>query len=214
MTSTSTVFYYWDPTQMTNAMKTSFSTTWRSMQRFGFHTAELPAMTQENITTGNSVVYHVFLSQGTVTTIFNHSLETVCHYVKEVLRAVVALSTRLIRPSENYNDGVEPHRPDLRYSGNTHDARMLARAIHDPEIHFPLLAPRKYYFVDSGFAHRPGYMAPYKESDILYHFQQVDEDAAEVELPNVEDEMQAEIHAPEMQRSEWDRLRDYMAQQP
>ncbi|XP_022851889.1 uncharacterized protein LOC111373569 [Olea europaea var. sylvestris] len=287
-----------------------------------------------------------------VTTIFNHSLETVCHYVKEVLRAVVVLSARMIRPSENY-DGVEPHRPNLSkhslfedcigaidgthvkavlprhdrvnfigwkgvptqnvlaacdfnlcftfvlagYSGNTHDARMLARAIHDPKIHFPLPAPRKYYLVDSGFAHRPGYMAPYKGSDILYHFQQfrdertgrrhrfrnarekfnfrhsscknvierafgvwkerwkildrmpsypfrtqvaivvammgihnfmrrsgvvdaaftraeVDEDVAEVELPNVEDETQAEMHAPEIQRSEWDRLRDYMAQQP
>ncbi|XP_022849782.1 uncharacterized protein LOC111371844 [Olea europaea var. sylvestris] len=217
-----------------------------------------------------------------VTTIFNHSLETVCHYVKEVLHAVVALSARMIRP---------------RYSGNTHDACMLARAIHDPEIHFPLPAPGKYYLVDSGFAHRPRYMAPYKGSDILYHFQQfrdertgrrrrfqnarekfnfrhsscrnvierafgvwkerwkildrmpsypfrtqvaivvatmgihnfmrrsgvvdaaftraeVDENVAEVELPNVEDETQAEIHAPKIQRSEWDRLRDYMAQQP
>ncbi|XP_022843271.1 uncharacterized protein LOC111366808 [Olea europaea var. sylvestris] len=288
-----------------------------------------------------------------VTTIFNHSLETVCHYVKEVLRAIVALSTRLIRLSENYNDGVEPHRLDLSkhplfedcigaidgthvkamlpryervnfigrkgvptqnvlaacdfnlfftfvlagYSGNTHDACMLARAIHDSKIHFPLPALGKYYLVDSGFAHRPRYMAPYKGSDILYHFQQfrdertgshrrfrntrekfnfrhsscrnvierafgvwkerwkildrmprypfrtqiaivvatmgihnfmrrsgvvdaaftrakVDEDAAEVELPNVEDEIQAEIHASKIQRSEWDRLQDYMAQQP
>ncbi|XP_022897755.1 uncharacterized protein LOC111411457 [Olea europaea var. sylvestris] len=240
-------------------------------------------------------------------------------------------NSRMIRPSENYNDGVEPERPYLSkhplfedcigaidgthveavlplhdhvnfigrkgYSGNTHDACMLARAIHDPKIHFPLPAPGKYYLVDSGFAHRPRYMAPYKGSDILYDFQQfrdertgrrrrfrnarekfnfrhsscrnvierafsvwkerwkildrmpsypfrtqvaivvatmgihnfmrrsgvvdavftraeVDEDVAEVELPNVEDETQAEIHSPKIQRSEWDRLRDYMAQQP
>ncbi|XP_022851146.1 uncharacterized protein LOC111372947 [Olea europaea var. sylvestris] len=57
-------------------------------------------------------------------------------------------------------------------TGNSHDARILARAIHNPEIEFPQPVPGKYYLVDSKFAHRPGYIAPYKGSDILYHFQQ------------------------------------------
>lgn len=41
-----------------------------------------------------------------------------------------------------------------------------------------------------------------------------DDDDAEVELPSAEDEMHAEMHAPKLQRSEWDRLRDYLVQQP
>lgn len=61
-------------------------------------------------------------------------------------------------------------------TGNLHDARILARAIHSSEIHFLLSAPGKYYSVDSKFAHRPGYMAPYKGYDILYHFQQFREE--------------------------------------
>lgn len=36
---------------------------------------------------------------------------------------------------------------------------------------------------------------------------EVDDDAVEVELPNAEDEMHAEINEPKAQRSEW----DYMA---
>lgn len=39
-----------------------------------------------------------------------------------------------------------------------------------------------------------------------------DENAVEVELPNAEDEMHAEMNALKMQRNNWDRLRDYMAQ--
>lgn len=54
---------------------------------------------------------------------------------------------------------------------NTHDARILARAIHSPEINFSLPVIGKYYMVDSSFAHRLGYMSPYKSSDILNHFQ-------------------------------------------
>lgn len=43
---------------------------------------------------------------------------------------------------------------------------------------------------------------------------EADEDAAEVELPDAKDEIHAKMNAPDMQRTEWDRLRDYMAQQP
>ncbi|XP_022889066.1 uncharacterized protein LOC111404502 [Olea europaea var. sylvestris] len=159
-----------------------------------------------------------------VTTIFNHSLQTVCQFFKEVLRAVMSLSERIIRPTHNYNDGVEPHKPDpnkhplfqdcigaidgthvramlprhervnfigrkgiptqnllaacdfnlcftfvlVGYTGNMHDARILAHAIYSPEIEFPQPATGKYYLVDFDFAHRPGYMAPYKGSDILH----------------------------------------------
>lgn len=39
---------------------------------------------------------------------------------------------------------------------NTHDARILAWAIHSPDIHFSQLAPRKYYLIDLGFVYRPG----------------------------------------------------------
>ncbi|KAL2532347.1 Uncharacterized protein Adt_05698 [Abeliophyllum distichum] len=57
-------------------------------------------------------------------------------------------------------------------TGNVHDSSILARAIHSTDINFPQPANGKYYLVDSGFAHRPGYMAPYKGPDIRYHFQE------------------------------------------
>ncbi|KAL2460619.1 hypothetical protein Adt_44039 [Abeliophyllum distichum] len=57
-------------------------------------------------------------------------------------------------------------------TGNVHDSRILARAIHSVDINFPQPANGKYYLVDSGFAHRSGYMAPYKGPDIRYHFQE------------------------------------------
>lgn len=47
-----------------------------------------------------------------VNTIFNHLLQTICQYFKKVLRMVISLSTRLIQPRLNYNDGADPHRPD------------------------------------------------------------------------------------------------------
>ncbi|KAL2511355.1 putative harbinger transposase-derived nuclease [Abeliophyllum distichum] len=55
---------------------------------------------------------------------------------------------------------------------NTHDSRILARAIYSPDINSLEPRPGKYYLVDSGFANRPGYLAPYKVSDIRYHFQE------------------------------------------
>ncbi|XP_022891788.1 uncharacterized protein LOC111406631 [Olea europaea var. sylvestris] len=154
------------------------------------------------------------------------------------------------------------------WTRTTHDSRMLARSIHSPEIDFPHPAQGKFYLVDSGFAHRPGYMAPYKGSDILYHFQQfydgetgrrrnfrnarerfnfrhlscrnvierafgvwkvrwkildrvvdeaftrveTDPDAAEVELPDEQEQAAVELNAPETQRNEWDRFCDFLAQ--
>ncbi|KAL2466789.1 Uncharacterized protein Adt_42640 [Abeliophyllum distichum] len=57
-------------------------------------------------------------------------------------------------------------------TGNVHDSRILARTIHSADINFLEPANGKYYLVDSGFAHRPEYMAPYKGPDIRYHFQE------------------------------------------
>ncbi|XP_022857675.1 uncharacterized protein LOC111378679 [Olea europaea var. sylvestris] len=41
---------------------------------------------------------------------------------------------------------------------------------------------------------------------------ETDPDAAEVELPDEQEQAAVEINAPEMQRNEWDRFRDYLAQ--
>lgn len=57
-------------------------------------------------------------------------------------------------------------------NGNTYSARILARAIHSPEIHFSLAASSKCYLFDSIFCYRPEYMAAYKSSNIFYYFQQ------------------------------------------
>ncbi|XP_022891353.1 uncharacterized protein LOC111406262 [Olea europaea var. sylvestris] len=59
-----------------------------------------------------------------------------------------------------------------REHGPTQDSRILAHAVHSSDIHFPEPDDGKYYLVDSGFAHRSGYMAPYKGSDVRYHFQE------------------------------------------
>ncbi|KAL2541559.1 putative harbinger transposase-derived nuclease [Abeliophyllum distichum] len=163
-----------------------------------------------------------------VRTLFDHSLQTIHHYFGVVLRAVVKLVAKIIKPKTNYNDSPPNHRPcptrhpyfqdcigaidgthvkavfpaserlhligrkgypsqnvlaacDFNMcftfvlpgtTGNVHDSRILARAIHSADINFPQPANGKYYLVDSGFAHRPGYMAPYKGPNIRYHFQE------------------------------------------
>ncbi|KAL2497381.1 putative harbinger transposase-derived nuclease [Abeliophyllum distichum] len=163
-----------------------------------------------------------------VRTVFDHSLQTIHHYFGVVLRAVVKLGAKIIKPKTNYNESPPDHRPSstrhlyfqdcigaidgthvkavlsaserLHFigrkgypsqnvlaacdfnmcftfvlpgtTGNVHDSRILARAIHSTDINFPQPANGKYYLVDSGFAHRPGYMAPYKGPDIRYHFQE------------------------------------------
>lgn len=58
-------------------------------------------------------------------------------------------------------------------TGMMHDSRILVRMIYSPKFDFSVLASGKYYLVDLGFTHRPGYMAPFKGSDISYHFQQL-----------------------------------------
>ncbi|XP_022863731.1 uncharacterized protein LOC111383799 [Olea europaea var. sylvestris] len=204
-----------------------------------------------------------------VNKVFNHSFETICHYVKEVLRAVIVLSTRLIRPSHNYNDSLWSHRLDLNKHPLFQDCIDAINEMHvkvvlpwNELVHFigrkgaptpkcaghmrfqfmfhvcvsrahqeyarcsttcvchPLarhlfLLPGlgKYYLVDLRFAHRLGYMAPYKGVDEAFTRADEDEDAADVELSNADHKMHAKMHALKLQRNEWDKFRDYMAQQ-
>ncbi|XP_022860445.1 uncharacterized protein LOC111380994 [Olea europaea var. sylvestris] len=134
-----------------------------------------------------------------VRTLFNHYLQTIGHYFKIVLDAACEFAIRLIRPDPNYNHGAEHHVPNLNQHplfencigaiDGTHVQAILPRDERGGQeqrmIHacwlglyivlkliFPILPQENFYLVDSGFAHRPGYMAPYKGSDILYHFQQ------------------------------------------
>lgn len=59
----------------------------------------------------------------------------------------------------------------IGFKETTRDSRISTQAMHSLEIYFLHPTPRKYYLVDSGFTHRPEYMAPYKGSNILYHLQ-------------------------------------------
>ncbi|XP_024013204.1 uncharacterized protein LOC112087527 [Eutrema salsugineum] len=47
-------------------------------------------------------------------------------------------------------------------AGSTHDSRVLETAIRDDPM-FPKPPDRKYYLVDSGYANRRGYLAPYRK---------------------------------------------------
>ncbi|XP_010463088.1 PREDICTED: uncharacterized protein LOC104743739 [Camelina sativa] len=59
-------------------------------------------------------------------------------------------------------------------AGSAHDARVLSTAIPDDTM-FPTPAEGKYYLVDSGYANKRGYLAPYrKQSNVgtRYHLQE------------------------------------------
>ncbi|KAL5581725.1 hypothetical protein UlMin_014167 [Ulmus minor] len=47
------------------------------------------------------------------------------------------------------------------WEGSVHDARVLRDAERDPSFRFPHPPMGKYYLVDSGYANRPGFLAPY-----------------------------------------------------
>lgn len=69
---------------------------------------------------------------------------------------------------------------------NIHDNRIQARAVYSPNIHFPQPALRKYYYVDSRFAYRLGYIAPYKGSYVHYHFQEFHYNSGgKIQLPSL-----------------------------
>nr|XP_017228074.1 PREDICTED: putative nuclease HARBI1 [Daucus carota subsp. sativus] len=57
------------------------------------------------------------------------------------------------------------------WEGGAHDSRILNEARLKPELNFPHPTENKYYLVDAGYAHKKGYMAPYKGSGIRYHIQ-------------------------------------------
>ncbi|KAL2470814.1 Uncharacterized protein Adt_38950 [Abeliophyllum distichum] len=131
----------------------------------------------------------VNLEGDTLTWLMYCRATTIHHYFNVVLRAVVRLGTKIIKPKPNYNDSPTDHRPDpfrhlyfqalmcftfvlLGTTENVHDSRILARTIHSLEVNFSLPTTGKYYLFDSGFAYRFGYMASYKGADIIYHFQE------------------------------------------
>ncbi|CAN6845574.1 unnamed protein product [Brassica oleracea] len=58
--------------------------------------------------------------------------------------------------------------------GSAHDARVLATAIRDDPM-FPVPPENKYYLVDSGYANRRGYLAPFRKEfgeSTRYHLQE------------------------------------------
>ncbi|XP_043706591.1 uncharacterized protein LOC122656188 [Telopea speciosissima] len=55
------------------------------------------------------------------------------------------------------------------WEGTAHNNRILWEAINVPRLKFPHPPPGKYYLVDSGYIHNPGYMAPFK--NVRYHQQ-------------------------------------------
>ncbi|KAL2481263.1 hypothetical protein Adt_34229 [Abeliophyllum distichum] len=210
-----------------------------------------------------------------VRTMFGHSLQTIGHYFKLVLRAVVQLGGRLIKPDPNYNlspphhrrkankhplfkdcigaiDGkvVLPQEERLNFigrkgiptqnvlaacdfnlcftfvlpssTGNTHNSRILTRAIYSPDINFPTPGPGKYYLVDSGFANRPAVVvATMMVHNFLRKLGQIDQafdsvesnrNHDEIDMPDEQDEIAVEMNAPQNQNMTWDELCDYMAQ--
>ncbi|KAL5558528.1 hypothetical protein UlMin_034739 [Ulmus minor] len=53
------------------------------------------------------------------------------------------------------------------WEGSVHDARVLLSTQRDPAFSFLKPPPSKYYLVDSGYANRTGYLAPYRGTN--YH---------------------------------------------
>ncbi|XP_022870993.1 uncharacterized protein LOC111390218 [Olea europaea var. sylvestris] len=124
-----------------------------------------------------------------VQTLFGHSLQTICHYFKKVFWACLAFNVNMVKPDPRYNKSTCHHHPNsecyplfqdcIGAIDGTH-VRAGTRVIVEscPELCivrmsiFRFRRTKNITFVDLGFAHRPGYMAPYKGSDIRYHFQQ------------------------------------------
>ncbi|KAG6527129.1 hypothetical protein ZIOFF_009222 [Zingiber officinale] len=56
--------------------------------------------------------------------------------------------------------------PYIGRKGAAHDNRIFGEAIRRPELNFPHPKGKKYYLVDAGYSHMPGYMGPYKGENI------------------------------------------------
>ncbi|CAA0821757.1 Unknown protein, partial [Striga hermonthica] len=48
------------------------------------------------------------------------------------------------------------------WEGSANDARIFNQTLSDPRYNFPYPPPGKFYVVDSGYAHIPGFMTPYR----------------------------------------------------
>ncbi|KAG6498100.1 hypothetical protein ZIOFF_046009 [Zingiber officinale] len=57
--------------------------------------------------------------------------------------------------------------PYIGRKGAAHDNRIFEEAIRRPELNFPHPKGKKYYLVDAGYSHMPGYMGPYKDDLIV-----------------------------------------------
>ncbi|XP_058111720.1 uncharacterized protein LOC131255041 [Magnolia sinica] len=110
----------------------------------------------------NRVIGHRFIRSG----------ETVSRHFHSVLDAIVSLYPIFIKqagpatPSE-----IQTNTNWAAYfqEGSASDARVLHNALSRSDD--PLLVPyRKYYIVDAGYAHSPGFMAPYQ--GVRYHLQE------------------------------------------
>ncbi|CAL5405273.1 unnamed protein product [Camellia sinensis] len=56
------------------------------------------------------------------------------------------------------------------WEGSAHDSRIFLEALTTNSADFPHPPPNKYYLVDAGYTHMPGYVAPYRGQK--YHLQE------------------------------------------
>ncbi|KAL0429595.1 UNVERIFIED_CONTAM: hypothetical protein Sradi_0585500 [Sesamum radiatum] len=57
------------------------------------------------------------------------------------------------------------------WEGAAHDNRIFGEAIRRLDLNFPLPKGKKYYLVDAGYSHMPGYMGPLRGDNIRYHLE-------------------------------------------
>ncbi|KAL5568944.1 hypothetical protein UlMin_025519 [Ulmus minor] len=55
------------------------------------------------------------------------------------------------------------------WEGSVHDSRVLRDAMSDPTFSFPTPPGEKYFLVDSGYANRRGFLAPYRGTNYHLH---------------------------------------------
>ncbi|XP_028056116.1 protein ALP1-like [Camellia sinensis] len=58
----------------------------------------------------------------------------------------------------------------IGWEGSAHDSRIFLEALTTNSADFPHPPPNKYYLVDAGYTHMPGYVAPYRGQK--YHLQE------------------------------------------
>ncbi|XP_059635413.1 uncharacterized protein LOC132277592 [Cornus florida] len=121
---------------------------------------------------------------------FQHSTETISRHFHAMLHAVCQLGTHIIAPP-NFSvipnkiressrfypyfrhcvgaiDGT--HIPATLPASSANDSRILNEYTENEAMNFPAPPAGKYYLVDSGYANKPGYLAPFRGH--TYHFQE------------------------------------------